>query len=295
MKILLLIFGAIFLIGGFGVFGDGFSLVFVLIGAFMIGLYVLFAKEKAAKNTEKKDIVANHASEQSHKAETRNAPANVAECQSPEEKTATKSFPESVDGEKIAYHYEHVNLYVPDNVSWELDSITPGEDVLFRQEPENTYDSKAVSVFTKNNTKLGYLYKGTIKDMVNDFMQDALPVLSCVDSVGDDGTITLFIAFYRSRKKSINAKVYKLAANRNQAMQDNILSCNPGDGITISYDDDKGKYYAEHAKYWWSTPQIIGYFPAAANDFLEDSSAIFIDRVEEDDNGKLIVYVAVEP
>jgi uncharacterized membrane protein YuzA (DUF378 family) len=194
-------------------------------------------------------------------------------------------MPMSHMGKPIAYHYDSVKIFILSGQEPDFKSLNPGDNVRFVQEPTNSYDKNAVAA-ESGIRKLGYLYKGKIQDMVNDFINSGDAILSHIDSIDDaNGKITVYIAFYR-KKSFASAKTYKLTANRNEEMQDVIYYSSEGDEVFAEYDYEKEKHLASTAA------GDIGYFPKSANDILEGEYTAQIERIDEDD-GKSIVYVAV--
>lgn len=111
--------------------------------------------------------------------------------------TSEKILPIEVDGMKLSYSYEDVKIYMPNKDDFPFENFMPGDDVEFKKEPDNEYDSNAVAVYWKMQ-KIGYIYRGKMQDMINDYIYTRCPILSHISSVNDDEkTIKLFVAFYR--------------------------------------------------------------------------------------------------
>ncbi len=105
--------------------------------------------------------------------------------------------PLSLGGSRLAYKYEDVNIFVPDALNIDFPSLELGHSVSFRAERDNPYDNDAIAVYN-NGDKLGYLYRGKIRDMVYDFHARGDLILSWIKAVDDDEHIVkLLIAFYR--------------------------------------------------------------------------------------------------
>ncbi|MDR1217203.1 MAG: hypothetical protein LBJ99_01310 [Oscillospiraceae bacterium] len=113
--------------------------------------------------------------------------------------SASEIMPMSYMGKPIAYHYEKVKVVILSGQEPDFKSLNPGDIVQFAQEQTNSHDKNAV-VVESGSRKLGYLYKGKMQDMVNDFINKDDAILSHIDSIDDDnGKITVYIAFYRKK------------------------------------------------------------------------------------------------
>lgn len=114
------------------------------------------------------------------------------------EQENTKRVPNVLGGERLAYFYTDVKIFTKlclPQVRVDLN----GAELQFKQEPENEYDKKAVAIYTMSGEKIGYLYKGKIQDMVNDYLRLGLPVWGAVSLIDtDDNRYEIAITFYRS-------------------------------------------------------------------------------------------------
>jgi hypothetical protein len=73
---------------------------------------------------------------------------------------------------ELAYSYADVLVVGTDFIPNKeiLNTLDIGNVIALQAEPENTYDSYAVA-FYKGNDKIGYIRKGTLQDMIHDFMK----------------------------------------------------------------------------------------------------------------------------
>lgn len=194
---------------------------------------------------------------------------------------------------RLAYQYDHVDVCILKGQEIDFDTISIGEMVILVPEPTNTYDPKAVRIVAKN--KVGYLYRGKIQDMVNDYDKKDFLVSAYIDSIDKaTGKVTIKIGFYKpgevvveEKKAGKKHKKFRLTGNTNEDMQGDLVFCSVGDEVDYLYDYDKDKYSATCNGY------DIGYFPKSANDLLEGEHEAILDSVEENDNGVNVVYVAV--
>lgn len=86
------------------------------------------------------------------------------------------------DGNQLTYSYEDVELYTLPEQMPDFSKVRMYGFVDFIQEPENPYDSNAVYVML-DDIKLGYLYKGTLQQMVNDFIRRGDKVIGFVSGI----------------------------------------------------------------------------------------------------------------
>lgn len=203
-------------------------------------------------------------------------------------------IPSEIDGIPLAYKYFDVNVCVisgqePDyNTIIERLKVEPMVTTL-EIESDNQYDNKAVKVMF-NGSKLGYLYKGTIKDMAYDYIKKERPIFSCLSSIDlDSYKMKMFIGFYY-KKSYKNTVSFKLTSNSNAEMQEALDLSSVGDELDFYYDVEKEKYC-------FSNISDIGYAPASKNELLEeieDDYIATIDDITENDNGKLSVTVTIE-
>lgn len=210
-------------------------------------------------------------------------------------KSETK-IPSEIDGMPLAYKYFDVDICVISGQEPDYDAIADklsnGSVILSLEvEPDNQYDAKAVKVMHEGS-KLGYLYKGKIKDMAYDYLKSGRPIYSCLSSIDlDTNKMKMFIGFYY-KKTYPNSVSFELTANSNSEMQENLSFSSEGDELSFYYDDDKEKYC-------FASTDDIGYAPASKNDLLDEISEqddyfATIEEINEDENGKYSVTVTVE-
>ena len=101
----------------------------------------------------------------------------------------------------IAYQYDDLKFYPPygivSKVKRELRPV--GSDVVLVTEPTNEHDDRAVALYVQGN-KIGYILRGTVQDMIHDYLDQNLPIKATLNSLkrvdGEyQGYITL--TFYR--------------------------------------------------------------------------------------------------
>lgn len=207
---------------------------------------------------------------------------------------STVTVPKEIDNQPLKYKYSDVKLCVIAGQEPDYNGIIErikNEPIIVSLEIEsdNQYDNKAIKVMDGTN-KLGYLYQGKIKDMAYDYIIQKRPIFSCLSTIDlDTNEIKMFLGFYYQKPYS-KTVTFKLTANSNSAMQDNIMCCSEGDELTFYYDSEKDKYCFEGF-------DIIGYAPASKSEFLEqveyDCKAT-INEIDTNDSGKYYVSVKIE-
>lgn len=109
------------------------------------------------------------------------------------------------NGYTLKYHYTDVEVCWFSNVYHLPRSVKPGNRVIFKQEPTNPYDNKAVLLmFVPQKAPFGYLHRGKIQGMVNDYI-----------SKGDKVEARLsYLQFSPVKKMKIDIAFYKKVNHR---------------------------------------------------------------------------------
>jgi len=207
-----------------------------------------------------------------------------------------KALPQAHHGIPLTYKYTDVKTCIIRDNKPDYSNLKPYMPINFIPEPSNPYDPNAVIV-NAGDINIGYLYKGKMQDMVNDFLKRGNPIQAFISKVDQSSDIVQFsIGFYKEKTnaseyhKLISSgqpyKVFKLTGNGNEDMQDTLSYCEVEEEVEYEFDDEKEKYIAICA-------DEIGYFPKSAEKYLEDEHPAFIEEIEEDENGKYIVKVSV--
>lgn len=185
----------------------------------------------------------------------------------------------------LAYSYEE-NLAFTD---CEALSGHGGETLTFEQERDNEYDSKAIAVYLEDK-KVGYLYKGTVQDMVNDWIRRGDYFWGYVNKIDKESSkATIKIGFYKDMNK-LCVKKYRLTRITKKkdefgnSRYDNMANMSDGDIVeyTESYDSEKFIITNEYG-------DEIGEINEKAAEILsEDNVKVVIARIndiEETDSG----------
>ena len=270
--VLLLIVAFVFLIGSISLFSEAEAGggVFFLAAACVPAFFVVRSMKKNASSLQTKHGTSTKT--------TRNS------------KTATLS---DIPGYSLQYHYNDVKIAGYGH--YDTSSARVGALLTLAPEPDNAHDAKAVAVLL-DGKKLGYLPANRLQDMYYDYLERGGTVVAKVFACVKD-SVDMLLGYYTNDlsdykyllKSGAPSKTFKLTANANSDMQENISLCSVGDPVTYAYDYEKEKYAAS-ASY-----AAIGFFPVAANALLEENDDLraYISEIGENDNGKQTAYVDV--
>lgn len=165
-------------------------------------------------------------------------------------------FEDVVNNMVLRYTYEE-NIFLCDGG---IDNIVGNEkeDLVFKQEPDNPYDAKAVAIYLKNS-KIGYVYRGRVQDMINDWIKR-----------GEEFAGYICKYSLKDKKASYRIGFYKpLDIYKSQVF--NIYSekyVDPGESVIINYDGNNYDVYHSFDK--------LGTLPTSANKFIESFQPVKI-------------------
>ena len=200
------------------------------------------------------------------------------------------------NGNCLVYSYTNVGFYCPDECLAAAKAVPPHQQLTLKYEPDNAYDKKAIAIYYKDD-KIGYMYKGKIRDMLKDFAKhdskDFLPV-----SLEWTDTPVYNIYFYQrlgsikfQMKKDPNYKEFPLTDCTDAITQGTIECYEAGYPVTI----DPNKYNNRHAVTCCASE--IGYCPATANSYLDKYTKFDarISAIGKNASGKLVPHIMVVP
>lgn len=211
-----------------------------------------------------------------------------------QEKQERPSLPISWNGLERSYSYSAVNVYMPAPQALEMPGLEIGAAVTLWQDKENQYDKKAVAIVF-GGYMIGYLYRGKLQDMANDWMNTGRPILALVDNKAPDG-LQISLAFYdkphlqRMQEQNPNQKAYRLTRCYNAEAQDEISTLSERDELWIEEDEDTGGYNVTR---WGS---YVGHLPSSAASLVdewggEDRCSAFVANIEINDNDKYTISI----
>lgn len=218
------------------------------------------------------------------------------------ETSSINELPNSIDSIPRAYYYENVDVCIIKEEKPDFSRLKEFEDVVLSLEPTNPYDPKAIKISTADSMKVGYLYRGKLKDMAYDFLTLHNPVRAKISNISDE-KITINLAFYRKGSTWVSPDVsfskeisFKLSSSTKD-MQETIENCvSEGDELEFEFDFEKEKYL--FFKDNEACP--VGFAPKKYAELLEridDNSEDYhaeIETIDESDNGKYFVVITFE-
>lgn len=205
-----------------------------------------------------------------------------------------EKLPESIRGYVASYRYTEVGIFIPKDKTFDVEGFEPGAILTLVQDPENPHDNHAVGL-KLHNQLVGYLYRGKLQDMANDWIEKNLPLRAQLTACTRDrnrAEVTLVFYGLRQYEKHLSkypdAKQYRLIGTKKAEFQENLSLCECGEYCTLDYDVDSGKYLV-------AADLEIGYLPSSAANLIErdgeDAYDIFISDIFDNDNGTLAVRV----
>ncbi len=176
-------------------------------------------------------------------------------------------FEEIAEGSILQYEYE-TEFFLSEN-ALEYINGNGGKGVNFIQETNNAYDSAAVAIYL-NDHKLGYVYRGGIQDMINDWIKRKHFFIGYINKYSvTNKSATIKIGFYKPLDSfpSYEATLVKTKKKIDEytTREDNLNSCEAGDTITVEFDSDENQAIVYDDYY-----QEIGELPAKAFKFCEE-------------------------
>lgn len=272
-------------------------------------IFIVFNNNEKAKSWLLKILHKHKADEPESAYAQTNIEKDTAGSESPvsssTETTATASafndytLPADVYGTPQAYHYTNINVCIIRGQEPDYSLLHIHDEITFAKEPTNAYDNNAVAIFDKApNIKVGYLYKGSQQDMVNDFISGGHPIRSRITDISPEGKIQIEAAFYRrpyAPVKNFKSQVTFALSSSTKEAQENISDCVYEDDdleFEFDYDTEKFAFYCNTA--------LVGYAPSKYADILrliEDNSIDYsatVDTIAESDSERFKVTVSLK-
>ncbi len=179
---------------------DIFAGVFFLIVAILFLIPFVLYMIKSKPEREQKKLNKDKAKPETPVKKTLRSTSRPYEIPPERMPVERKPLLEPFEGYSLTYHYENVEIscweYIPDDVKI-------GNRIVFMQEPTNEYDDKAVLLtLVPQRRKLGYLYRGKMQDMVNDYLNRGDKVIARLSylTFNPCKIVKIDIAFYRKVK-----------------------------------------------------------------------------------------------
>ena len=171
-----------------------------------------------------------------------------------------------------------------------------GKALTFKQEPENPHDEKAVAVYL-NGAKIGYIYRGTVQDMFNDYTKRGWRVSGYLNKYSvSNNKATYKIGFYKPldifESKRFSLSKIKKKIDEYTTREDNLLNCDEGDVLTIEYEDADDCFVVFNDIY-----EEVGELPKSAANFINENEhkkiVGILDACGENDDGKTKAQITV--
>ena len=104
-------------------------------------------------------------------------------------------LPDEIGPFRLRYHYSGVAIACATMPEYALfaELLKEGDTVLLVQEPDNPHDPQAVAVMSDDEC-VGYLHKGRLQDMANDYLKKDRPVIGVIE---DGPELTMTLGFYK--------------------------------------------------------------------------------------------------
>lgn len=203
--------------------------------------------------------------------------------------------PESVDGIPLSNNYKCEKLCQIRGKEPDISKLKERDRLQLVPEPQNDYDDKAIAVY-HGTDKLGYIYRGKVQDIVNEFLADNQTRVFCFISKILAHEVYMNIGCYsNSRYCRPNKEMsFKLIRTSSAEIQYNIGSIRPYQSIDFSMDLDKNliEFYTE------MPIKTIGYAPKNKTYILDNMHNpskydAYVSEIK-DNNGNYSVYVTIE-
>jgi hypothetical protein len=199
--------------------------------------------------------------------------------------TTTVSYdlenPENV-GKRAYLYYYYPDVYIigTDFIKDKsgIDSLKQSHQLSFKQEPDNAVDANAVLFVDENDCPIGYINKGRLHDMINDYISRGDIVIAIVKDVE---SLLVEVGFYKFEP-------YKLIVSVNSSKnkyQDNLSSCSEYDEVKLVED-----YETEKTIVMNDVGEELG---VVSNDDIVDCRA-YIHSYDYTDSGKMKIKIAVQ-
>lgn len=191
-------------------------------------------------------------------------------------------LPAIFDDYMLRYKYD-AELCMIDNTAMDL-SGNSGKQICFEQEPNNPYDKNAVVVLM-GGKKIGYVYRGQIQDMLNDWFRKGFEVGAHLNRIDvNKNKVTFKIGFYKpifgaESKVFPLVRVTRTRDEFDSSRADNLTCCSVGEVLEIEYGEIVSGHMGE-----------IGELNAKAQEFCEDAVCCAA-RIETIDYNKATIRV----
>ncbi len=176
-------------------------------------------------------------------------------------------FEDFIDKNILVYEYEE-NICLNDKSISSLQG-KGGAKIAFIAEPENPYDSSAISILL-DGEKIGYVYRGKVQDMINDWLKRNDYFIGHINKYSiENNKATYKIGFYKPMSIYDNKRfpLTKITKKPDEfsgfSRYENLCECDDGDFVLIEPD------YEDNYIVTTEFADEIGELPKSAIDFIE--------------------------
>ena len=210
------------------------------------------------------------------------------------EKKKSMNVPSRIGECSIAYEFQDVDVAMVEHANPDYTKFDKFDKIEFVPEPKNEHDKKAIKVMC-GELFLGYIYKGKVQDMINNWQKKEEPIFSAIKVINPkENIISLYVAFYRDpfkgieRYESLKTKLAKTSKKVDEYTnrQDAYTFLEHGDKLDLEFDDESETYVATN--YVGDEVGEINKNISAKIKEREDMDEpiCLVEETTEDDNGK---------
>lgn len=181
-------------------------------------------------------------------------------------------FEDYIDKNILVYEYEE-NIFLNDNAISSLQG-KGGSKITFVPEPENVYDSSAISILL-GGEKIGYVYRGKIQDMINDWLKRNDYFTGYINKYSiENNNATFKIGFYKplniykNKRFPLTKTTKKPDEFTHYSRYENLCECEDGDFVLIEQD------YEDNYIVTTEFGDEIGELPKTSTTFIESERTL---------------------
>lgn len=186
---------------------------------------------------------------------------------------------QTTDHGTLAYYYDDVEIYCT-TVPSPLCKVNVICELV--PDPGNLHDKNAVKVVTIKKEMLGYLHKGKLQSMVNDYLKrgwDVRARVSAVDYVAK--RVLIALAFYKPYSEDDAVASFK--ATVSEKSYDEYFSADVGEVVEAEYDTEKNAYLLDG----------VVKLPAKYEDYTSGEHFFVILDDEENESGLHSIKIGI--
>ena len=170
-----------------------------------------------------------------------------------------------------------------------------GKMVKFVSEPDNPHDSGAVAILYEG-TKIGYVYRGNVQDMLNDFIRRNELYGGYLNKISpEDRTATFKVGFYKPISSRPQKEFPLVKTGKKDWMgyprSENLSGCSVNDPVEIKYEPDSDAFvvYTEEG---FEIGELGNAFSDIA-DYSENDYVGIISKIDDSDIDKTKLTISV--